>query len=264
MRRNNLDLLLVSAVALLAAATTALLKSGPELIRGGLSVPFVLFLPGYALSAALLPSGRTGLAERLALSIGLSISLAVLGGLLLNLLPSGLTAGSWRLLLLGVTLSCAAYALWRRETSQVPGPGALVTQISVREAALVSSAALLIGLALGLGAIGLNPTASSAPHNASFTQFWAFAQRTGQQQRVQVGLHNYEDQPVTYRVTLESGGSVFAEWPQVTIANGESWQAQAAVPQNLVKNEIIADAYRSGQESPYRHVRLAPQNGSSG
>jgi uncharacterized membrane protein len=263
-RRNNLDLLLVSVVALAAVAVTALLSSGSNLIRAALSVPLVLFLPGYALSAALLPDGRTGLAERIALGAGLSISIAVLGGLILNLLPSGLTVDSWRALLLGVTLACAAYALWRREARRVPGPGPLVTQVSFREAALVSSAALLIGLALGVGAIGLNPTASNAPQNSSFTQFWALPQRSGQQYRVLIGLHNYEDQPVTYRVTLESSGNVFAEWPQITVGNGESWQAQAAVPPYLANAEVVANAYRSGLSTPYRHVRLAPQNGSGG
>ena len=114
MRRNQADLLIVSGLVLLTAAVSILSGGHSNGLHAALSLPFVLFLPGYAFSAALLPDGRTGLAERLALSIGLSIAIAALGGLLLNVLPAGLTAGSWRLLLLGVTLTAAAFAFLRR------------------------------------------------------------------------------------------------------------------------------------------------------
>lgn len=275
MSRSNWDLLAVSAVALVAALVSTAFGGQSNLVKAALGVPFVLFLPGYALAAVLLPDARTGLAERVAVSVGLSIAFAALGGLLLNFLPAGLTAASWRFLLLGVTLSAAGYALWRRETQRIPGPGRLVVRVSVREAALVTSAALLIGLALGLSALGISPTSAGAPSTGSasadtgaFTQMWAIPQQTGTsgdgQRVIQVGLRNYEGASVTYRVTLEAGGNIFAEWPQVTIRNGESWQAQALVPGNLGNQDVTANAYREGDPTPYRHVRVAAAYGSSG
>jgi uncharacterized membrane protein len=260
-KRNQTDLLLVGLLALVAVAISAISGDSSNLLRASLSLPFVLFLPGYALSAALLPDGRAGLAERIAFSVGLSIAIAAIGGLLLNLLPSGLTQASWRLLLLGVTLTGAGYALWRRQHQRIPGPGPLVTQISVPEAALLSAAALLIGLALGLGALGVNPVNHSTTADAPFTEFWAVPTQSGQQLVIQIGLRNLEDQRVSYRVTLEAGGRVLAEWPQITLASGDSWQAQATLPQDLSQQQITANAYRAGDTTPYRHVRLAPQSG---
>ncbi len=279
MRRNETDLLVVSVLAILAAAIGVLSSGSSNPLRAALSLPFVLFLPGYALSAALLPDGRSGLAERIAFSIGLSIAIAVLGGLLLNLLPPGLTPVSWSLLLLVVTLTSAGYALWRRERRRIPGPGPLVTQIALPEAVLLGGAALLIGLALGLGAIGVNPVTRNAPGDAPFTQLWAVPIQSGQQAAgataagtpaagtplvIQVGLHNQEEQRMTYRVTLESGGRVLAEWPQVSLAYGGNWQAQVALPPNLAAQRITANAYRDGDTAPYRTVRLAGQTGGSG
>ncbi len=259
MRRTNGDLLVVILLSILAAATGAISGDSSNVLRAGLSLPFVLFLPGYALSAALLPDGRAGLAERIALSAGLSLAIAMIGGLLLNLLSSGLTAQSWRFLLLGVTLVAAGYAIWRRQHSGAPGPGPLVTRISLREAVLVSSAALLIGLTLGLGAIGVDPNGRSGGSRAAFTQMWAVPAPAGDQYVVNVGLQNYEAERTTYRVTLEAGGRLLAEWPRIVLANGASWQAQATLPPSLRSQVVTANAYRADETAPYRHVRLAPQ-----
>jgi uncharacterized membrane protein len=261
-RRSSVDLLVVGSLAIVAAAVGAASGDSSNALRAGLGLPFVLFLPGYALSAALLPDGRMGLVERLALSLGLSVAVAAIGGLLLNLVPSGLTASSWRFLLLGVTLVASGYAFWRRQHDRIPGPGALVTQISVREAALLSSAALLIGLALGLGATGVNPLGRSARADTPFTQLWAIPSQNGQQTVVHLGLHNYEGKRIAYRVTLETDNRVLAEWPQVTLEDGDSWQAQATLPATLSGQEVSANAYRAGDTAPYRHVRVVPDQGS--
>lgn len=260
--RRQTDLLAVAAVSVVAALLSSLLPAS-NIVKAALGAPMVLFLPGYALSAALLPDGRAGLAERLAISLGLSIAVAALGGLVLNLLPRGLTPGAWRVLLLGVTLSAAGYAYWRRQTRQIPGPGPLVTKFSMRDATLVASAALLIGLALGLGGLGVGRATISAASDADpFTQLWMLpgedAPTNSGHQTVRVGLRNNEKGALTYRVTLQGGDNVFVEWPQVTLASGESWQAQATVPADMAGLDVIALAYREGDETPYRRVRLSP------
>lgn len=256
MQRNK-DLLIVSSLAVLAVIVSIISAGHTNALNAALSLPLVLFLPGYAFSAALLPDGRAGLAERLAISLGLSIAIAGLGGLLLNFLPGGLTADSWRFLLLGVTLTAAVWAYVRRRLGRISGPGPLVTQISMREVALLSSAALLIGLALGFGALGIDPTTgSNTLGTGPFTQMWAVPAQNGQQTVVHLGLHNYEGESVSYMLTLEADGRVLAEWPQVTLQSGADWQAQAALPQNFAGKEVTANVYRAGDAAPYRHVRL--------
>ena len=57
-------------------------------VRVILGIPFILFFSGYALMAALSPSKeRMSGIERLALSIGLSIVVVLLIGLILNYTP---------------------------------------------------------------------------------------------------------------------------------------------------------------------------------
>ena len=52
---------------------------------------FVLFIPGYVATEALFPGRGLDLIERLALSVGLSLALVPLVGLLLNFTPWGIT-----------------------------------------------------------------------------------------------------------------------------------------------------------------------------
>jgi len=82
----NLLVLLLIAVIILLPSTS---------FRIVLGLPFLLFLPGYALTAALYPK-KEGIdaIERVALSFGLSIALVPLIGLILNYTAWGITVES--------------------------------------------------------------------------------------------------------------------------------------------------------------------------
>lgn len=83
------DLLAVVVFSLLLVIAVAL--SGEGAVRIVLGLIFILFLPGYALIAALFPSGKSiDWIERLALSFGLSIAVTPLIGLVLNYTPWGI------------------------------------------------------------------------------------------------------------------------------------------------------------------------------
>jgi uncharacterized membrane protein len=91
--RHNLGFAV--AALLVAACLTSIYLSGltpllaaPRVVLGSL---FTLFLPGYSLIEALYPRGEElSPLERLALSIGLSLALVPLVGLLLNYTPWGI------------------------------------------------------------------------------------------------------------------------------------------------------------------------------
>ena len=128
------DLTAVILVTLLtgAAATLPVLRSTP--LRSLLAVPFVLFIPGYAIVAALFPeAGETAAAtgnepdgsaqttapgltyvERAALSFGASIAVVPLVGLVLNLTPFGIQLAPVLLSVSGLTLATSALAAYRR------------------------------------------------------------------------------------------------------------------------------------------------------
>lgn len=74
---------------------------------------FVLFLPGYSLIKALFGNKELDNIERVALSVGLSLALVPLAGLLLNYTPWGIRTTPVTLSLLGLTLVFAFAAVIR-------------------------------------------------------------------------------------------------------------------------------------------------------
>ena len=112
-RPAHADLLVAAALAVLAAFF-ALVAGIPTPARIVVAIPVVFAAPGYTVTEALLPRRDRGPVERVLLAVALSISVSVLGGLLLNLLPAGLTRTTQTLLLGVVTLAGAAAAAVRR------------------------------------------------------------------------------------------------------------------------------------------------------
>jgi hypothetical protein len=107
------------AVFASALATTVMVFVVPEnafplvyarYVFGGV---FVLFLPGFSLIKALFGSKELDSIERLALSIGLSLALVPLAGLLLNYSPWGIRTTPVTLSLLALTLVFASAAVVR-------------------------------------------------------------------------------------------------------------------------------------------------------
>ena len=112
----------VTAGAAVVCALVLLVPVAPVRVAGGLLL--VLVLPGYALTAALLPRRSLGRPELALCALGLSLAVAALGGLLLNV-AGHLSRPAWDILLTAVTIACCAIAGRRRtgdDTSgQVPG-----------------------------------------------------------------------------------------------------------------------------------------------
>lgn len=118
----------LGAVALSLALTTV--TAGVFLyLRYVFGGALILFLPGYALIEALYPKRsespqveRVGLVKadmddgltRFALSIGLSLALVPLDGLVLNYTPFGIRLLPVAISLAGLTVSLLAFALWKK------------------------------------------------------------------------------------------------------------------------------------------------------
>jgi hypothetical protein len=95
----------------------------PELpflvLRWALGSVFVLFLPGYLILQGLYIGDRTiDSAERIALSVAVSLVLVMLDGLLLNYTPEGIRLTPILISLTILTVGLAAMALMRRYTSR--------------------------------------------------------------------------------------------------------------------------------------------------
>jgi len=112
---KDLDLALVILFTLLCAPFVLIPPLNETPIRIILGLPLVLFLPGYALIAALFP-GKDDLdaIERIALSFGLSIAITPLLGLALNYTPFGIRLSPILAVLSIFTISLALCAYVRR------------------------------------------------------------------------------------------------------------------------------------------------------
>src|SRR5512139_3161335 len=112
MQRPSSDLLAVMIIAALSAAL-ALVLPADSIVRLMCALPLVLFLPGYAITAALFPPRSLGVPERLLFSLGLSVIATALTGLALNVTPWGLQTSTWAIALAAIVWLACAIA-WRR------------------------------------------------------------------------------------------------------------------------------------------------------
>jgi len=103
----------------LALATTIMVFTVPEeafpivYIRYVFGSVFVLWSPGYSLIKVLFPTKELDAIERVALSIGMSLAIVPLTGLLLNYTPFGIRSTPITLSLLALTLVFATVAVVR-------------------------------------------------------------------------------------------------------------------------------------------------------
>jgi len=80
---------------------------------------FVLWLPGYSFIKALFPKKELDNIERVALSMGMSLALVPIIGLMLNYTPWGIRLTPITLSLLAVTVTCATTAILREHKTKL-------------------------------------------------------------------------------------------------------------------------------------------------
>jgi hypothetical protein len=108
----------------LALATAATVFTIPEnaypivYARYVLGSIFVVFLPGYSLTKALFSEKEIDNIERAALSIGMSLALVPITGLLLNYTPWGIRATPLTVSLLALTTIFATTAIFREQQTK--------------------------------------------------------------------------------------------------------------------------------------------------
>jgi uncharacterized membrane protein len=112
------DLVFLNVLGALAVITIAFLPT--SVARMALGAAYLLFLPGYAAMAALVPGNdRLALIERVALSIGLSVAIVSFVALALTFTPWGILPMPvvWAVALLILISSVVAWIRRRRRSS---------------------------------------------------------------------------------------------------------------------------------------------------
>jgi uncharacterized membrane protein len=250
MNRKAFDLVICSALAAVAM-TLALLAPEFGPLRALVALPMVLFAPGYALVAAAFPASRLGTTERLLFSLGTSLAVAALAGLLLHWTALGLRPAAWAVALGNITLVASLFALvrrWRQPASVTAHRGA---GLSLSQGGLLGLALLLV-----VGALLIARDGAIQQRATGFTQLWVLPDSAAQQDSVRLGVSNRELGKVGYRLLVTSSGTIIGSWPQITLGPNEQWEATVALPTaQPASTTVEALLYRlDAPEIAYRRV----------
>ena len=216
-----------------------------------LLLPFVLFVPGYAIAAALFPPLTIRRSDRVVYSFVFSISAAALGGLALQVFV-GLGLGAWLGLLLAITLGAAAIAFVRRDSPPIQAAPRPPLRLPARPLwALGFLAALAIaGVSVSIAVQGVREQQSEQV----FASLWAVPAKpqAGRPAALTVGVWNHGG-PATYRLRVSTPGGVI-ENLQVPIGSDERWQRTLPPPVTAATGSLLVTLFHRSR--PYRTVEL--------
>jgi uncharacterized membrane protein len=248
--RRNGDLIAAAVLAAVAAEVVALVSN--VAVRTAFALPLVFVTPGYCLTVAVFGRERLDGARRAVLTLAMSLSLAILGALVLDLLPFGVQATSWTILLAVTTWIAGAAAAARPRVP--PRRGWTMPHLRLVDAAFLISAALIAA-----GAVAFARAPLSANNAQGYTALW-MQPVPSTTQAVRVGIVSGELETVPYRLDLRVGSSVLYR-RLITLEPGQQWQhvLQVRPLQVAADSPIQARLYRE-DEGPgvYRLVRLGP------
>ncbi|KLK87515.1 hypothetical protein SZ63_10655 [Methanoculleus sediminis] len=221
-RTIPLDLKGVYLWALLALAGIYVPIISESPLRVVVVLPFILFIPGYLLTAALFPA-RDDLdgIERIALSLGVSIAAVPLFSFALNYTPWGIRLDSIAVTLLAFSLVAGLIAQFQRrklpEESRFAVPfgtclAAIKEEFSGGSPSRFDRVLSVVLIAAVLVAIATTIFVTAVPKEGEkFTEFYILGPRgkaadyptefmSGTPQTVIIGIGNHEYQDITYTV----------------------------------------------------------------
>lgn len=217
-------------------------------VRTGIAVIAVCGAPGFALVAAVGPPPRA--AERSVLSIGASIAIGVLVGLVLAAVPGALNADGFAIALAAVTIVAALVALARPSPSAADSPAAI--RLRPRDNVLLVVAAALAVSAFLVARDGATTQAA----RVQFTQAWVLP--TADAGQIEVGVRSFEAEPVEYRVQILGAGNRRLRRYVVALEPGESSVRRLGLSSTQRRGRVLLRVYRADMPGVlYRTVRLA-------
>jgi hypothetical protein len=240
--------------AVLSAVLIMVVPAG-SIIRLICALPLVFFLPGYAITAALLPSRSLGKAERLLFSLGVSIAVTALSGLVLNWTAWGVQTSTWAITLTTIVLLASAIA-WLRRRQDAVDTARLIERhfkLRFRDGLFVGLAVLVTGAAVGLTQLPVAPNGV-----AGYTSLWMIPANPGNSNDFRLGINSEEFTDTHYRLQISIGDQVVQEWPDLSLKPGEKWETEIKLQSDLVgSGPIVADLYKLNDPGTiYRHVKL--------
>jgi len=248
--RGHGDLEAAVGAAALCAVLALVLPFEP--LRMLLAAPLTLFLPGYAITAAIFARERIGRSRFLLFSVGLSLAVLALGAIVLNYGPGGVRAWSWALLLFLVVLGCCRGAALRRPRGAPAPVSWALPRPNGGQAALLGGGALAL-----VAAVVLAFTPLAATNATGFTEIW-ISPLPGDN-GVRIGVGSAERGDSSYRLVVNFGGSrevtrrlELEPGQRQVLALGESAAASSLVPVRVTATLFKRDS--PAPNRPFRQV----------
>ncbi len=241
-------------------------------------IPMVLFLPGYALVAALFPgkSDFDGI-ERLALSFGLSIAVVPLIGLGLNFTPFGIRLVPILFSLSFFTLAMCSIAYFRRlklsEEKRFTVPSSSIC--SFTEGILSSRSridkilTIMLVLSILISIIMLIYIIVTPKQGERFTEFYILGDNgkaegypsqlgAGKNSSVIVGIVNHEYNPTNYTIEVLLKNDTLSTIP-VQLNDNSTWEKRVFFTPEITGENLKLEFLLYKEKnltSPYRELHL--------
>jgi hypothetical protein len=204
-----------------------------------------------AVCRALFPGDTVTARERLTISGCLALAILVVLGLVLNALPDGLDAQSWRWSLIAVTLGASVTALtvgrWRGKSTE--------SSAYRRPAVGTVYGCVAAVVLLGGGLVLARQSALTHDQATRFTQLWTLpGARPGE---VAYGVTNDQGRTQRYelRASVRGRRKVFFRSGWFNLAAGRSRTGTLTLP--LTKSRMVRfDLFEPGAAAPYRSTKL--------
>ena len=264
------------AIMALTALLLPLIYAVPlEPVRIVLGLLLVLFFPGYVLLAALFPRRENlGGIERVALSLGLSLALVPLLGLILNFTPWGIRLTPIVLVLSLWTTLFALLAWWQRrraapeERFEIRWQPVAAWIRKPRRPLEVVLGLFLIVAVMAVGGVIAWRVQQPIP-GESFTEFYVLGEEwraqeyptllwVEQSQEYNVGIVNHEGEAVTYTIRSFLGGVQVGSVGPLTLKDGDKWEGQISVTPASAgeQQKLELRLYRDTGNEVYQRVHL--------
>lgn len=262
------DIMTVLALTVLAVIFITVPPLDATPVRTVLGLALVLFLPGYALTAALFPSESrlTGI-ERIAFSFGLSIAVTPLIGLALNYTPWGIDKAPVLLAVSILTVVCSLVALARSVPEESKPKKKNDTEAETRTGTLDKALTIILALSIIASVAVLVYVIITPKQGERFTEFYILGPggkadgyptdlTVGANGTVIIGVVNHEYAPVEYKLQVVLDGSELTRKDILLEHNQTYLQNYSFTPRQNGTQKLQFLLYKNGIQEPYRTLHL--------
>lgn len=280
-KKIPVDIQIVVGLVLLTAVFILIPQLSDSAIRTVLGLPMVLFLPGYALIAALFPKNDDldGI-ERVALSFGLSIAVVPLIGLGLNYTPWGIRLLPILISLSIFTIGMCIIAVVRRanlveeEAFHIPLRQSYESMQdefhSESQSRLDKALTIILVISILASVVTLIYVVVTPKQGEQFTEFYILGSggmaddypvnyTLGDSGKVIIGVVNHEYEDVNYTIDIQLENQSLQTTQEVNLEHNQTWEQPITVtpPFNGTDMKLQFLLYKNGNYTEsYRDLHL--------